>query len=171
MYGRILAASTDLTLHGKMKHIEGPLRTAFERVDIAFQPPPSREELVSWSKSKDADHRAEADRMLKALDRNGKLPDRYPYPVEVWQFGKSLKLIALGGEVVADYSLRLKAQYGWEDTWVAGYSNDVFAYIPSVRVLKEGGYETWGGEGGPFHPSIEEIIVAKVQDLVKQTTR
>ena len=171
MYGRILAASTDLTLHGKMKRIEGPLRTAFERVDVAFQTPPSREELLSWSKGKDADRRAEADRMLKALERNGKLPDHYPYPVEVWHFGKTLKLIALGGEVVADYSLRLKAQYGWEDTWVAGYSNDVFAYIPSVRVLKEGGYETWGGDGGPFHPSIEEIIGAKVQDLVKQTAR
>jgi len=79
-----------------------------------------------------------------------------------------------GGEVVVDYSLRFKKQYGWDDTWVAGYSNDVFAYIPSLRVLKEGGYEGGGamigyGQPGPFTESVEETIVAKVDDLVKET--
>jgi hypothetical protein len=145
------------------------LKTAFERVDLPFQTPPSREELRAWAKDKDENLRAVSARMSKAIEREGKLPDHYPYPVEVWQFGRSLKLIALGGEVVADYSLRLKARYGWEDTWVAGYSNDVFAYIPSLRVLKEGGYEARGSDGGPFHPAIEEIIAAKVHDLVRQT--
>ena len=41
-------------------------------------------------------------------------PDSYAYPVQVWQFGKDLNLVALGGEVVVDYSLRLKAQHGWD---------------------------------------------------------
>jgi hypothetical protein len=56
---------------------------------------------------------------------------------------------------------------------VAGYSNDIFAYIPSVRVLKEGEYE--GGDAmsgefpGPFGATIEEIVVRKVAELVKQT--
>ena len=58
---------------------------------------------------------------------------------------RSLKLIALGGEVVADYSLRLKGQYGWDNTWVAGYSNDVFGYTPSARILREGRGRQWDG--------------------------
>ena len=96
----------------------------------------------------------------------------YPYPVQVWRFGRELKLIALGGEVTVDYSLRLKAQHGWDDTWVAAYSNDVFGYVPSLRVLKEGGYE--GGEAnrslpGRFSAAVEEIIVEKVAALVEQT--
>lgn len=55
----------------------------------------------------------------------------------------------------------------------SGYSNDIFAYIPSLRVLREGGYE--GGDAmsgqlpGPFGAAIEEIIVEKVTDLVKAT--
>jgi hypothetical protein len=70
---------------------------------------------------------------------------------------------------VVDYALRLKERYGWEDTWVAGYSNDIFAYVPSARVLKEGGYEAQGGDGGPFSAATEEIIVEKVHELVRRT--
>ncbi len=58
--------------------------------------------------------------------------------------------------------------------WVAGYSNDVFGYVPSLRVLKEGGYE--GGRAmrfttlpGPFAPSIEARIIDKVQELMSKT--
>ncbi len=171
MYGRILAASVDLVLHGKMRPIGGPLKTAFARVDLPFQTPPSREELQAWAKDHDANRRAQGERMLKAIQRYGKLPDHYPDPVEVWQFGNDLKFIALGGESVVDYSLRLKGQYGWENTWVAAYSNDVFAYVPSARVLREGGYEAQGGAGGPFSAAAEELIIEKVHDLVGQTAQ
>src|SRR5262245_30554529 len=84
MYGKILAASVDLTLHGKMRPVGGPLRTAFERVDIPFQTPPSTPELRARLKHKDSDIRAQAERMLGAIERQGKLPDRYPEPVQVW---------------------------------------------------------------------------------------
>ena len=112
--------------------------------------------------------------MLDILERDGKLPDRYPYPVQVWQFGTGITWIILGGEVVVDYSLRFKKQYGWDNVWVAGYSNDVFAYIPSVRILKEGGYEGASamlgyGQPGPFAEPIEEVIAGKVDELVRRT--
>ena len=73
-----------------------------------------------------------------------------------------------------DYSLRLRAQHGWNTTWVASYSNDVFAYIPSLRVLKEGGYEGASamigyGQPGPFAPAVEEVIVHKVGQLIERT--
>jgi hypothetical protein len=170
MYGKILAASVDLALHAKMRPVTGPLKTAFERVDIPFQKSPSKAELQARLKNRDSDIRTQAERMLSVIERQGKLPDHYPDPVQVWQFGRSLKFIALGGEVVVDYSLRLKARYGWEDTWVAAYCNDVFAYVPSARVLQEGGYEARGGDGGPFTAVAEDIIVEKVHELVRRTS-
>ena len=107
------------------------------------------------------------------LDRGGKLPEGYAYPIAVWQFGKGPRWIVLSSEVVVDYSLRLKGQYGWNDTWVSAYANDFCGYMPSLRVLKEGGYE--GGEAmaaqghpGPWGDSVEELIVAKVAELVKR---
>ena len=39
-------------------------------------------------------------------------------------------LVALSGEVVVDYSLRLKQELAGEAAvWISGYNNDVFAYL------------------------------------------
>jgi hypothetical protein len=78
----------------------------------------------------------------------------------------------MAGEVVVDYALRLKREVAPKRAWIAGYSNDVFAYIPSLRVLKEGGYEGGGAmiyyvQPGPFAPSVEETIVTKIHELIK----
>jgi hypothetical protein len=169
MYGSILANSVDLVLRGKMAPVMGPIRSAFEYVDVPFEPAPTRDELQTRLKSTDGDRKRQAERLLKVLDSGETLPSRYPYGIQVYSFGSGLKLIALTGEVVADYSLRLKAAYGWDDTWVAGYSNDVPGYIPSRRVQLEGGYETTGAAGGSFSTAMEEIVVEKVDVLVRRT--
>ncbi len=50
---------------------------------------------------------------------------------------------------------------------MAGYSNDVFAYISSLRVLKEGGYEAQGGASGLFSAE-EKTIIETVRNLVER---
>jgi hypothetical protein len=92
--------------------------------------------------------------------------------VQVWKLGNGPLWTTLGGEVVVDYSLRLKSELG-EGSWVAGYANDVMAYIPSLRVLKEGGYEGGGamvyyGLPSPWNESVEEDVVKAVHELVGQ---
>jgi hypothetical protein len=104
------------------------------------------------------------------------LKSTYNYPVQVVQFGKDLTLITLAGEVVVDYSLKLKKEIGGNPVWVAGYSNDVFGYVPSLRVLKEGGYEGGGAMRystmvGPFAPNVEERILGKVSELVRRVRK
>jgi hypothetical protein len=112
--------------------------------------------------------------MVKMLDTDGKIPDHYPaYPIQVWRFGDELTWISLGGEAVVDYALRLKKELGSKQSvWVTAYANDVMAYIPTERVLKEGGYEgdsSMIGYGLPtkWAPGIEAKIVAKVHELSK----
>lgn len=172
-YGDIMAAAVSEVLKGKMRPQSGPIRAAYETVDVFFQKPPSREEFERRLTGKDVGAQRHAKFMLAKLQRGEKLPDRYPYPIQVWKFGTGLTWIFLGGEVVVDYSLNSKAKYGWDTTWVAGYSNDVFAYIPSVRVLHEGGYEGGGamipyGQPAPFTETVEPIIVSEVDKLVKR---
>ena len=93
----------------------------------------------------------------------------YPYPVQVWKLGADgPRWVLLGGEVVVDYALRIKDELGPQQTWVAGYSNDVMAYIPSRRVLGEGGYEgatsmIYYGRPSPWAPMLEEAIVKSVR--------
>ena len=77
--------------------------------------------------------------------------------------------------MVVDYALRLKSELGGIRTWVAGYSNDVMAYIPSRRVLREGGYEGGGAMvyyGLPtiWAPIVENQIVEQVHALVENQT-
>jgi neutral/alkaline ceramidase-like enzyme len=170
-YGRILDAAVEELLAAKMPPITGPLRTAYGMVDLPFHDVPSRAQLEHDLTSREDYQRWRAKRMLAILDRGDALPARYAYPIQVWQFGAGLKFIALGGEVVSDYSLRLKRQYGFDDTWVAAYSNDVFGYVGSRRVLQEGGYEGGGANTnfpGAFSAAVEEMIVEKTGDLMRQ---
>jgi neutral ceramidase len=73
---------------------------------------------------------------------------------------------------VVDYALRFKNEFG-NSTWVAGYSNDVMTYIPSLRVLKEGGYEgglamiPYGQPTLRWDDDVEDLIAAAVGKLVK----
>ena len=172
-HGEELAAAVEKVLVRELPSVRGPLKTAYEEFPVAFATPPGREELQAQLKSKDVYHRNWAEAMLQILDRDGHLPTAYPYPLEVWQFGQDLALIALAGEVVVDYDLRLKKELGAEKLWVVAYCNDVFAYIPSSRVLQEGGYEGGGamvyyGQPGPFAPTVEEMIIGKVHELVRR---
>ncbi|MBX7257386.1 MAG: hypothetical protein K1Y02_13565, partial [Candidatus Hydrogenedentes bacterium] len=108
--------------------------------------------------------------LLEKLDKQGSLDATYPYPIQVWQFADTLQFTILGGEATVDYSLRLKYELGREKHFVIAYANDVCSYIPSLRVLREGGYEglssqVYYGLYGPWAPTIEEEIVATVHEL------
>jgi hypothetical protein len=172
-HGRSLAIAVEAALGvDKPRPVGGPLQAAMAEVRLAYGPVPTREEFEQRLQSKDKYTAGHARRMLDRLAEDGRLPADYPYPVQVVHFGDDLLLIALGGEVVVDYALRLKKELaGRAAVWVAGYSNDVMAYIPSRRVREEGGYE--GGEAmrysathpGPWLPELEEKIVAKVAEL------
>lgn len=98
------------------------------------------------------------------LEFTAKNRDPFPYPVQIIQFGNDVALIALGTEVVIDYSLRLKRELGDRGPaiWVAGYSNVYSGYIPSKRVLLEGGYEA---KSRPWKPELEERIIATTHEL------
>lgn len=177
MYGYILGAAVALVLEGNMQPVSGSLAATLRSVDLPFHQIPSRKEFETRLADKSEANvyrRRHAAQMLAQLDKGAKLPDRYAYPVQVWRLGKEVSLISLAGEVVVDYSLRLKAQHGWNNTWVAGYCNDVFAYIPSRRVLLEGGYEGADamivyGQPSPFGAAVEELIIEQVNDLMNET--
>jgi len=92
----------------------------------------------------------------------------HDYPVQVIKLGNDLTFITLGSEVVVDYSLRFKREFaGDAGVWVAGYSNDYTGYMPSLRVLKEGGYEAAAG----WAEDVEDRIANKVHELHKKLSK
>ena len=94
------------------------------------------------------------------------------YGVTSWTFGDDLAMVFMEGEVVADYSLRLKAELG-DKVWVNAYSNDVQGYIPSERILYEGGYEAdsstyYYAVPGRFAHGLEDKIVGAVHEHLEE---
>jgi hypothetical protein len=171
-HGKTLATAVEAALLPAPKPIRGPLKFDLREVDLPFEPV-TREELLTRRESKDGYVKRRAESLLAELEKNGKVRASYPYPVQVLQFGGDLTLVTLGGEVVIDYALRLKRELGDNPVWVAGYSNDVMAYIPSERVLTEGGYEGVGAMNytnlpSAWRPGIEDRIVKTVRELAER---
>lgn len=153
--------------------LAGPLHAVLEWVDLPLSPPPSRQEFEKRLQGEGDFMRRHAERQLATLDREGKLPAAQPCPVQVWRLGSTLTLVAIGGEVVVDYALRLKSELGADGLWVAAYANEVFCYVPTARHLMEGGYEVdynliYYGIPSRFHPDVEKVLVAKVHELVNR---
>lgn len=171
-YGRQLAAAVDAVLAKPMAPVAPAVRASYQEIELPLAEVPTREALVKDSVGDNKVVAARAKMLLKKLAAGEAIPGSYPYPVQTWRLGEGVTLVALGGEVVVDYSLRLKKEHG-PGLWAMGYANDVMAYIPSARVLREGGYE--GGGSMPIYglpavwgPKVEELIVAEVARQVKQ---
>lgn len=173
-HGTTLGQEVCRVLGGKLQPVRGPLRLAFDRVALPLQPPPPRAELEKQAARKGGYQPWVAKQMLAALDRGEKPPTEYTCPVAVWQFGNDLTLVGLSGEVVVDYVALLEKALGPLRLWPAAYCNDLFGYLPSARVLSEGGYETRGlyyGGIGLFDPRAQDVLVAKVRELAEKVGR
>lgn len=175
-HGLEMAGAVAAAFSRGLAPVPGPLRAAFERVSLELAAPPTREQWTQRLNDKDAAIQRHARRNLEKLDRGEKLKSSYDSPVQVWRFGNGLTLVALGGEVVVDYALRLKRELGADKLWVAAYANDVFAYIPSMRILVEGGYEAdysmyFYDFPTRWAPSVEETLIKAVHELVSRTEK
>jgi hypothetical protein len=117
-----------------------------------------------------------AKRMIETLEQGRPIRTEYPhYSAHAIALGDQLTLLGLSGEVVVDYAIRLQKELGGagQTLWVAAYANDVVGYIPSVRVLREGGYEGGDAYYGsiwpvPFAEDVESIVVNAASDVVKK---
>lgn len=164
--GAEIAAEVERLLGGFLAPITHPAVCRFERFDLPLDALPDRAE---WEKraAQGSYIGYHAQVQLGRLDRGEKLKDRIGYSVETWTFGDQLAMVFLPGEVVVDYSLRLKRELDRSRLWINAYSNDAPCYIPSERVLKEGGYEgaaamTYYDVPAKLAPGLEEKIVSAV---------
>jgi hypothetical protein len=159
-----------------LMNVPGSLRTAFLETTIRFGGPTDRDSYETRLKEPGTGRKNHARRMIEAIDRGKPILTEYPhYSVQAIALGDQLTVLALSGEVVVDYAIRLQEELGGKGKtlWVAAYANDVIGYIPSVRVLREGGYEAVDSFYGstwpiPFAEDIESIVVQAAHQAVKK---
>ena len=173
-YGKELGARCSEVLAGPLRPVTSRLASTYEEVALPFAPLPSREQIEQDAKSSNFFTASRAKLLLETITKQGKLDATYPYPVQIWKLGE-LTWVLLGGEVVVDYSLRIKRNLGSSHTWVSAYCNDVMAYIPSRRILDEGGYEGGGamvyyGLPASWAPEVEETIFSALARRMRALT-
>jgi len=171
-HGKTLAAAVTATLNRELKSVEPALKAAYQEITLEFAPH-TRETFETESQSDHIFRQRRARLMLEAYAEGNPVRD-VVYPIQAIRLGPDLALLGLGGEVVVDYGLNLKREYGTDRLIVAGYCNDVVCYIPTVRVLREGGYEPvdsmiYYGQPGPFANSVETTILDAARATLSQS--
>jgi neutral ceramidase len=167
-YGRRLATAVEAVLMTtELISVAPNLKTSYAEIDLELADLPMAEELRRVVSDGNRYEQSRARMLLAQIDSGTPLSPTYPYPVSMWKLGQDLRWVILGGEVVVDYALRLKSELEGP-VWVAAYANDVMAYIPSRRVLQEGGYEgasamVYYGLPSSWAPSVEQAIVGEVK--------
>lgn len=169
-HGQTLARAVNHAIQTADRTISGSLGVEWEDVALDFRLLPTPEMLADDLQSNDPPRVRKAKFLNEARAAKRVFPSSYPCPVQVLRFGGELALVALGGEPVVDYALRLQSELAGPMVWVAGYSNDMFGYLPSRRVQAEGGYESerallWSALPAPFTDTVEERIIAATRRL------
>ncbi len=174
-HGRSLAGEVGRVLEGSLKPVRGPLRAAFQVIELQFAPH-TRQDFEARLQDSNPHRVRHARLMLQAYDERRPIRST-SFPVQAVAFGRDLTLVALGGEVVVDYQLQIKKEYAASGpVIVAGYCNDVMCYIPTARIIAEGGYEPvdsmiYYGMPGPFTPEVESTVLTAVRNVMKRVGR
>ncbi len=175
-HAKEMAQSVQRICRETLAPLPAPTAQTFQLVALASERP-TRDQLNGMLQKESYVERNFATRMLAILAHKDRLPETYPAPVHMWQFGDTLAWVFMGGEVVVDYQLRLEKELSrFANVWVAAYVDDVFAYVASERVRSEGGYEVDGSmlyyaQPGRWVSGTEEVLVARILGMANDNRR
>ena len=158
-----IATEVERLLAGELTRISGPATAVYREIKLPLNPPPSREELIAQTQTGRPTDRYNAQTQLQRLDRGESLLTEIDYPIQTWTFGDSFCMTFLAGEVCVDYAKRLKSEFDQDRFWLNTYSNDFCCYIPSERLLEEGGY---GGGGEVPYFALPNTLKAGLEDRI-----
>lgn len=170
--GEELARAVLLAVGAGGAPVDGPLVARMENVALPLQEPDlalaaqmlesgGNKFLVEWGRE-----------MLRIRDEGGEFLKTRELTVHTLSIGDFV-LVGLGGEICVGYSLRFKRELAPRPCIIAGYSNGMIGYIPTASMMPEGGYEVNGSYyydmmPAPYAPEVEEIVCAKVHEMIKR---
>ena len=170
--GNELAEEVQRLLSTDLRPLSKAPQALLERVTLKLAELPTRDTWEELAKNQNPTG-YHARTQLARLDRGESLMSEISYPVQTISFGDELAWVFLPGEVVVDYALRLKQDLDGSRVWVNGYSNACPGYVPSERILREGGYEGGGAMiyydiPAPYASGLEQTIVNAVSSQIKE---
>jgi putative membrane-bound dehydrogenase-like protein len=172
-HAKTLADEVDRVISGELIPLPNRPHTRLEHITLPFDPLPTREDWVAHANS-EIKSNYYAKQILGRLDRGEELPTSINYPIQTWTFGEDLAMVFLAGEVVVDYSLKLKQRFDSNRLWVNAYANASPSYIASRRLYDEGGYEVdrsmyYYDKPTRLSPDTEELVLDEVLQQLPYT--
>jgi neutral/alkaline ceramidase-like enzyme len=173
-HGEALGKEVDRVLSAQMLEVGGHLKAELAPVDLPLEHIFSHRQLEEMvGDGQTYWHKQNARGMLELLDAGQPLPKAYRSSIALWRFGDDLTLLGLPGEAVADYVPMIRQALGTKGLWIAAYCNESFGYLPTAKILEQGGHESMGLTlaVGLFSPRVEEVVMATVRQLAGKTER
>ncbi len=169
-HGLELAGAVIGVLDRPMRPVRGAFKLAYDEVALPLATAPTREQLEKDARSEDINVKMRAEAYLKRLNASQPLPESVKLPLAVLRLGDDLTFVLMGGEVVVDYARRIKRLLADDHPWPIGYAYEVPCYIPSTRIIKEGGYEAessliYYGFYGPLRTGTETLVLNRLETL------
>lgn len=176
-HGKALADAVIKAVQGPQIALSGPITTGYKETKLNFKPV-EKEDLDKQLASPNSGISKKAGFLLEKIARGEKIDLTIPAPLQVISFGPELLLLGFLGETVADYSVNSKKEFADRAgfVWVSGYNNYIFGYLPTLKILREGGYEALEDlRSTPlpisFTEDVEDIVMGGMRELVNSVTR
>ncbi|HNC23710.1 MAG TPA: hypothetical protein PLU52_05850 [Opitutaceae bacterium] len=174
-FGRELATSVQRAIEqDRTVPVTGPMRVQSRRLTLHTTVLP-REEYAAMQNHELSWFRRWAEINLGYLDRGARPPTGLGFELQTVIFGRSLALIAMSGEMSAEYGLRLVRDFTprFSQVWPMAYANEILGYVPAERQIPEGGYEVIGsmrflGKTGPLESGTEAKIFREVSAMLEK---
>ncbi len=172
VHGRALAAAVSESIARGGVEVKPMLSAAAEDLELAMEEisPQMVEEQL---RSDEAPRRAKAQYLKERLDRGETLERSIRAPMQVVRLGDEVLMILMGGEPVAEWAVRFRQAFAGPLVWVAGYCNDLCGYLPTRRVMREGGYEggranLWSALPAFWTEDLEDRIEGSIRRLAER---
>ncbi len=169
-HGTSIAKEVNKVINDKLTPLPGVSSIIKKEINLPLKKPKERKHWESQLESGGFNAQL-AKSMLKKLDSVGSISSKVNYPIHSWKFGNELAVVFLAGEVVVDYAIRFNKEFDWKRLWISAWANEMPGYIPSRRVLNEGGYEAEFSQvyydlPGPYLPEVEDVVTNGVRDIL-----
>lgn len=152
----------------ELSSLEAELETELVAGNLSLQEPRTREQIEAMAFNANPRNSSTwwARQSLAYPDHRRTLL----YEVQSWRLG-DLTAVALEGEVCADWGPLVRSLAKTQHAMAIAYANEVPGYIPTARIIREGGYEGDTSHmayflPAPFQPQMEIELTSLVEQAL-----
>jgi neutral ceramidase len=161
-----------------LEHMSKPFSPSFSGCSVVLRVPLScfeSERFKEIAASDDVFFKQYGNQLLKSIEE-GTAPREIPVDIACIALSQDLKIVALAGEAVCGYANWLRQNCPESRLMILGYANGYCGYIPTARILAEGGYEAdvsyeWIGLPGRYSSHADGLIKQCMLALCRRPDR